>query len=70
MAPSRLYNLRGAIYVLQHSWCKLCCVVYVEQSMWWCKLPGATHFDCLQAVLSTARANIPPSHPQLGRKTS
>ena len=28
------------------------------------------YFDDIDAVLSTARANIPPSHPQLGRKTS
>ena len=44
-------------------WCNPCGASYVVQSMW-CNTP-----DCLEVVLSNARANIPPSTHNLFGKT-
>eukprot|EP00959_Pyramimonas_sp_CCMP1952_P111921 2340788-Pyramimonas_sp.AAC.1 len=58
-------SIYGATAASQLVRCNLCCAFCVVQSMW-CNQSLAQ----LETVLCTARANIPPSHPQLGRKTS
>ena len=74
VVQSMFCNLCGASYAVQSMWCNLCCAIYVVQYMW-CKLGGAIYVVqsvwCNtpvehEVVLSTARANMPPTHPQLG----
>eukprot|EP00959_Pyramimonas_sp_CCMP1952_P016441 348702-Pyramimonas_sp.AAC.1 len=49
----------------EYTRCNLCNAIYAVQYMW-CNQSLAQP----EAALSTIRANVPPFHPQLGRKTS
>ena len=62
-------NLYGAMYAMQPMSCNLCGATHVVQCPR-CNLCGAT--DCQSPLLcaSHARANIPPTHPQLGWQNS
>ena len=62
-------ELCGVSYVVPSMWCDLWGVIYVVQSTW-CSLSGEIHVWEIEVVISRARANILPTHPQLVRQNS